>query len=156
MAREGDLVADLCCGSGTSLAVAKTLGCRVLGVDLSPEALLVTRARLNAADLELRLESSMEPVQLQGTCEPVAGVATLAGFPALHPKFPAAKDALDPLERWALGELEGDTFRELAACQRSFEHPALTQMLMAGQALTHPAVATVDAAGVYRVYGWKE
>lgn len=62
LVREGDLVADLCCGSGTALAAAEALGCRLLGMDLNPDALLVTRARLRNQDLTLRLTSSMDPV----------------------------------------------------------------------------------------------
>jgi adenine-specific DNA-methyltransferase len=43
---EGDLVADLFCGSGTTLAVAERLGRRWIGCDLSRFAVHVTRKRL--------------------------------------------------------------------------------------------------------------
>ncbi|MCH9034592.1 MAG: site-specific DNA-methyltransferase, partial [Planctomycetes bacterium] len=43
---EGDVVADFFCGSGTTLAVAKRLGRRWIGCDVSPEAIAVTRRRL--------------------------------------------------------------------------------------------------------------
>jgi DNA modification methylase len=42
----GDLVADLCCGSGTTLAVAQRLDRRWLGCDLGDAAIQTTRARL--------------------------------------------------------------------------------------------------------------
>lgn len=44
----GQLVADFFCGSGTTLAVAKRLGRRYLGCDVSGEAVAITRRRLNA------------------------------------------------------------------------------------------------------------
>ncbi len=47
----GDLVADLFCGSGTTLAVAERLGRRWLGCDQSPAAIAITGRRiLNMAD----------------------------------------------------------------------------------------------------------
>ncbi len=47
--REGDTVADLMCGSGTTLVVAARLGRRFIGSDASPVAIEVARARLDAA-----------------------------------------------------------------------------------------------------------
>ncbi len=42
----GGLVADPCCGSGTTLAAALTSGRRALGADSNPEAVALTRGRL--------------------------------------------------------------------------------------------------------------
>lgn len=42
----GDLVADFFCGSGTSIAVARRLGRRWLGCDISPLAVNTTRRRM--------------------------------------------------------------------------------------------------------------
>ncbi|MBI6545255.1 MAG: site-specific DNA-methyltransferase, partial [Cyanobacteria bacterium NC_groundwater_1444_Ag_S-0.65um_54_12] len=42
----GDLIADLCCGSGTTLAVAERLGRRWIGCDRSSRAISVSRTRL--------------------------------------------------------------------------------------------------------------
>lgn len=47
---EGDAVADLFCGSGTTLAVAARLGRRALGCDASPLAVSTTRRRLGLSD----------------------------------------------------------------------------------------------------------
>ncbi|MBN1510853.1 MAG: site-specific DNA-methyltransferase [Phycisphaerae bacterium] len=44
----GQLVADFFCGSGTTLAVAKRLGRRYFGCDVSHEAVTVTRQRLRS------------------------------------------------------------------------------------------------------------
>jgi 2-polyprenyl-3-methyl-5-hydroxy-6-metoxy-1,4-benzoquinol methylase len=47
--REGDLVLDPFCGSGTTLVVAARLGRRWIGIDSSAAAVEVVRARLSAA-----------------------------------------------------------------------------------------------------------
>jgi site-specific DNA-methyltransferase (adenine-specific) len=43
---EGDLVADVFCGSGTTLVVAKRLNRRYLGCDINPEAVTIAKRRL--------------------------------------------------------------------------------------------------------------
>jgi site-specific DNA-methyltransferase (adenine-specific) len=45
--RPGDVVADLMCGSGTTLAVAARLGRRFIGADASPLAVEITAQRLS-------------------------------------------------------------------------------------------------------------
>jgi len=49
--QEGDTVADLMCGSGTSLVVAARLGRRFIGSDASAVAIETTRARLDASNI---------------------------------------------------------------------------------------------------------
>ena len=44
--REGSIIADFFCGSGTALAVAERLGRRWIGVDLGKPACMITRKRL--------------------------------------------------------------------------------------------------------------
>jgi adenine-specific DNA-methyltransferase len=51
--REGDLVADFFCGSGTTLAVAEKLGRRWIGVDLGRYAVHTSRKRLIQVQREL-------------------------------------------------------------------------------------------------------
>lgn len=46
----GDLVADFFCGSGTTLAVAKRLGRRWVGCDISPQAVAIARRRCDAVE----------------------------------------------------------------------------------------------------------
>ena len=49
---EGDLVADLFCGSGTTLAVAKRLRRRYLECDINPDAVEIAEHRLAEAENE--------------------------------------------------------------------------------------------------------
>lgn len=44
---KGDIVADFFCGSGTSLVVAKELGRKYIGCDISTKAVEITNQRLN-------------------------------------------------------------------------------------------------------------
>ncbi|MCW3050835.1 MAG: putative modification methylase [Chthonomonadales bacterium] len=53
----GDLVADLCCGSGTTLAVAERLDRRWIGCDFGDEAIQTTRTRLQNLPAAFRLET---------------------------------------------------------------------------------------------------
>ncbi|MCK4405652.1 MAG: methyltransferase domain-containing protein [Hadesarchaea archaeon] len=46
-AKEGDLVLDQMVGSGTTLVECKLLRCRSIGVDINPDAIMVTRNRLD-------------------------------------------------------------------------------------------------------------
>jgi site-specific DNA-methyltransferase (adenine-specific) len=52
--RPGAVVADLMCGSGTTLAVAARLGRRFVGGDASPLAIAVARKRLTQAGVPFR------------------------------------------------------------------------------------------------------
>ncbi len=54
--RPGDLVADLMCGSGTTLLAAARLERSFLGADKSPAALAATRARLDAEGVRYEYE----------------------------------------------------------------------------------------------------
>lgn len=53
---EGDVVADLMCGSGTTLVVAAKLGRRFVGGDASPLAIETTRRRLDRNGIAYRMQ----------------------------------------------------------------------------------------------------
>lgn len=152
----GDLVCDLCCGSGTALAVAERLGGRYLGMDASPEALHMAQARLDGANLCLQTPSVVDDVPLLGGYDAESGLLTVAGLPVRHPSFPAYEDALEPLERWSCGFLQPDgALRVLKCYQRTSRQPALPPMAVLPLGGETPVVSTVDAAGVRRVYRWR-
>ncbi len=54
---EGDLVADFCCGSGTTPAVAQRLNRRFLACDHSPQALQITQNRLKTHGAEMSFKT---------------------------------------------------------------------------------------------------
>jgi site-specific DNA-methyltransferase (adenine-specific) len=57
----GDIVLDPFAGSGTTLVVAKKLGRRWLGFELSANYVAQIRARLDAAEVGQPLEGAEEP-----------------------------------------------------------------------------------------------
>lgn len=57
---EGDVVADLMCGSGTTLVVAARLGRRFVGGDRSPVAIEIARARLDEAGVGYRFAALLD------------------------------------------------------------------------------------------------
>jgi site-specific DNA-methyltransferase (adenine-specific) len=59
---EGDVVLDPFAGSGTTLVVAKKLGRKYLGFELSPEYVAQVQERLNSARVGQSLEGGAEPL----------------------------------------------------------------------------------------------
>ena len=144
----GDLVTDLCCGSGTSLVAAQKLGCRFAGLDLNPEAVAVTLSRLKAENLTVICPDTPEPAVLQASAE--EGRFNLLGFNAEHPAFPDQPGPLDALESWETGRIEHGVFFAEQAFRRSFAYPQLTDSLRSVQA--PEAIMTTDAAGRRRAF----
>lgn len=94
----GDLVADLCCGSGTTLAAALEEGCRFLGVDSQRRGL--------RPDPQAPAGHGHDPGHtlrryggdLAGEVHP-AGITLTAYTPAPHGEMPELH-GLDALEQW--------------------------------------------------------
>ena len=150
--REGDIVCDLCCGSGTTLLAAQNLGCRFIGVDKSSEALLVARSRLKQEDITLLCPASDNAARLEATWED--GVLILTDFRARHKNFPITEQTFDRLESWAAGYWTEDGMVALQHFQRTPKNPDLPLMSFLPDLPGPLAVSTVDAAGRRRVYRW--
>lgn len=150
----GDLVCDLCCGSGTTLAAAQALGCRILGVDMSPEALLITRSRLALHNITIDCPCAESSATLTGDYHPADGVLLLTDFHTDHPAFPQTERAFDRLECWSAGYLTEEGMVSLQHFHRSAKHPDLPLMCMLPEDLPNLAVQTVDAAGRKQVFQW--
>ena len=102
----GDLVVDLTCGSGTTLAAAQKLGCRSAGVDMDASALHITAARL-LGDYELRSETDEATGELSIRTDGYDGAFELEALRA--DDAPAGPDPLAAIEQVRVGELRGDT-----------------------------------------------
>lgn len=152
--QEGDLVIDLCCGSGTAMEAAQVLGCSCIGVDTSAEAILTTASRLDSRDQTLDCPCTLDDTRLEGIYTGEGGMLLLTGFNASHPSFPKTEQAMDALESWAAGHIIGDTFVISESFRRTPRSPELPLfcLLPAGEGV--PAVSTVDAAGRRRVFKW--
>ena len=152
--REGDWVADLCCGSGTTLAAAEKLGCHFAGMDANPAAVAVSLARLKAENLTVCCPVSADRTPLAASYDAKGGRLRMEGPRVSGDPFPEGTAPGEALERWETGRLEQGVFRVSARYQRSFRYPALVTSLQvpAGEL---PDIMTTDAAGVRRAYRWK-
>jgi len=147
----GDLVVDLCCGSGTALEAAQKLDCRFAGLDLNPEAVAIALSRLKPKNLTVICPCGGKADLLAENGE---GRFRIDGIEADNPAFPARATPLDNLEAWETGVIEDGVFRSDQSFRRSFRYPELTQILKTDRPVS--AVMTTDAAGIRRAYEIKE
>ncbi len=154
--KPGDLVVDLCCGSGTAMEAAQDLDCRFLGVDASPEAILTTASRVASNDLLLDCPCTGDDTHLEGMYTGAGGMLLLTGFDATHPAFPPTEQAMDALESWAAGHIHDGVFMVDQVFRRTPRTPELPMFCLLPAGEGEPGVSTVDAAGRRRVYRWVE
>ena len=155
--RPGDIVADLCCGSGTTLAAAAENDCRFLGVDLSPHAISVCRKRLLDTTLELRTPFTHTGARLEADMEPSIGYYMIElkrfdpalSFPegtAFHPKG-LAVEGLDAIDQWSVGFLRDGAFTAYASSARRKQTPMLKTLLELPLLRGDAAISIVDVLG---------
>ena len=154
LTKPGDLVVDLCCGSGTTLAAAQSLGCRYAGLDVSAEALHVCLHRLAGSDLTLETPCSDDPAALSGSFSRAEGLLMLDGMDTRHEAFPRPDTALDPLESWCVGTLRDGVLHVEQSFRRTHRQPQLPPVCVVKDPSADIVVSTVDAAGRRRVYRW--
>lgn len=146
----GDLVADLCCGSGTTLVAAQELGCRFAGMDISPESLAVTLARLKPENLTVICPCQRDDAELLSEYDAETGRWRICGL-----NIPGSDLLTVPgsnLESWEPGRLENGVFHAEKSYRRSFLYPALVDSLQIPADRIPSAVLTTDAAGCRRVF----
>jgi SAM-dependent methyltransferase len=96
----GVTVLDLCCGvAGPGRLITRELGCSYLGVDYSPSAIEIARAR--ARDLPCRFEVSRIPPIPAGPFEVVLLLETMLAFPEKQTLLEQVSGALIPGGRFA-------------------------------------------------------
>lgn len=117
--REGDLVADLFSGSGTTAAVAAKTGRRFLALDASPVSLYTMRARLLSLDSQPNLMEA-KPSELvltfpQDLCEAEVDLqrVTVMGRPYVQVNSAILDGQNAPVVYAAVGVCEGSRFRAL-------------------------------------------
>jgi len=143
----GDLVVDLCCGSGTALEAAQKLECRFAGLDLNPEAVAVSLSRIKPKDLTVICPCGGKAELL---AENEEGRFRMDGLDVSNPAFPARTTPFDSLEGWDTGVIEDGVFRADQSFRRSFRYPELQQTLKTEKPVS--AVMTTDAAGIRRAF----
>ncbi len=145
----GDLVVDLCCGSGTALAAAESLGCRFAGMDVNPEAVAVAANRLKPENLTIICPAGKGKVRL--LTEDGEERFEMAGLEMSHPAFPARTTPADNLESWETGRIEDGVFHAEQSFRRSFRYPELVCSLKL-EPRSVSAIVTTDASGVRRTW----
>lgn len=151
--REGELVMDLFAGTSTTLAAAARNGRRFLGVDKSQLTVGIARRRLSGI-ARLLLEARPDGLACAGEVHCAASVLRGVGLYRVELEAFAAPNltdrefsGLDMVDSWAVGYLEGETFRALAQALRTSRTPALAAALEA------PVYAGQLALRVSDVYG---
>ncbi len=131
--RPGDLVADLCCGSGTTLIAAHENGCRYLGIDCGEAAISVSRKRLLGTGLALRAPLSDRPEKMEASVLPGIGYYSIT----LTDYLPGAEDRaliekllpgglrhpLDAVDQWSAGYLRDGVFQVYTSAARLKQTP---------------------------------
>ena len=155
--RPGDIVADLCCGSGTALVAAAENDCRFLGVDLSPHAISVCRKRLLDTTLEVRTPFDRTPARLKAEMVPGIGYyeIELEDFDAAL-QFPEGTKfqpkglqigGLDAIDQWSVGFLRDGAYKTYVSSARRKQTPALKTLLELPLLRGQVAVSIVDVLG---------
>lgn len=160
--RPGDLVADLCFGSGTTLVAAAEAGRRFLGVDCGAAAHAVARKRLLGWAAEHRTDSPAGGLGVEAELLPAGGQHS-AALQACVPD--AALEALDAggrppsgmeaVDQWSAGFLRGGEFVSLAHAARTAATPSLPAVLEMPAQSGEPALCVVDILGRKRIYTWE-
>ena len=144
--QSGELVADLCCGSGTTLAAAQSIGCRGLGIDQHGDALSVTAARLKG-DFAVDAPTASGDAVLDAVFDPDKGMVTLMSFTAPG-EWPQSADPLAQVEQWSAGRLRSDgTFYAQENLTRSYVSPGLPVWALIPEGEGEAAVRVTDARG---------
>ncbi len=151
---EGDRVADLCCGSGTTMEAAQTVGCTFLGIDTSSEALQVTASRLRKHNYTVESECTVDEAVLDAEFDQDKGMVTLMGFHCPG-EFPAILDPLAAVEQWRAGRIRDGVFYTDENLMRTHQSPDLPLWGLLSEQDGIPAVSLTDATGKRRVFQWE-
>lgn len=128
--RPGDLVADLFCGSGTTLLAAERLGRRWLGCDVGALAIHTARKRLLAlgdarpfALLRQGPDPDAPALRVRATAEDGGTVVEVQDFHTDEGALPEAlrgrPDGRELLDAWAVGEVRDGVFEPRWQAQRT-------------------------------------
>ncbi len=151
----GDLVVDLCCGSGTTMDAASTIGCRFLGIDNNAGALEVTASRLRNNNYTVQDECTVDDAAVEAVFERERGVMTLMAFHAPG-DFPQLADPLGIVEQWRAGRVKDGVFYADENLLRSHLSPDLPSWGLMPDGEGTPAISITDAAGKRRVFVWED
>jgi len=150
-------VADLFCGSGTTLFSAAAHGRRFLGMDINANALSVCRKRLLDLCFTLRAPTSQVSAMLDASITPGLGyyVVRLNSYSLPADAFDGILSApkelkvegLDAVDQWSAGFFKAGEFIAHASCARRKQTPELPETLELPLLRGIVAILIVDVLG---------
>lgn len=153
----GDLVADLMCGSGTTLISAAANGRQFLGVDSSRQAFSVCRKRLAEVPVTCYAPFAQVPVMLDASAMPGIGFydVQLNAYTLSGDAFerrgkggqPFHVAGLDAVDQWYAGLINGGVFVAYASAVRRKQTPALPTVLSIPLLRGTLAILAIDVLG---------
>jgi len=159
--QEGDLVADLFCGSGTTAVAAAQLGRRFLCVDQSPLGIAAAAKRLcqspagRAQPFGYAVEAPCGPDDCRVEAEVFPAISSytvrLIGFESETARA-AGIEGLDAVDLWSAGFVQGDVYNGCVVSARTPATPALKTMMEMPVCAGEPCVMIVDIWGNRRFY----
>jgi len=152
--KPGDLVADLCCGSGTALIAAAEADRRYLGMDTSESALSVARKRLADHAVLAGWPAYERGCSIKGDIFPGIGFTDVCLMDYALPPGEDGKgvSGLDLVDSWAVGFLRDGWFLTQDMSQRTKLTPELKTTLLLPQLHGQSAVQVVDVFGRKSVF----
>lgn len=160
--KPGDLVADLCCGSGTALFSAASNQRRFLGVDNSPVAFAISRKRLSPFRLVCQAPLSEGGALLDATASPGIGFYTVSLNAYTIPeedlaglkRQPEGLDlqGLDLVDQWYAGLINKGVFVAFASSLRAKQSPQLQTSLEVPLLKGTVAILLIDVLGQRSVW----
>ena len=145
-----DIVADLCCGSGTTAVAAALTGRRFVVCDIGKPAIAVTRKRLVSQGIPFDLEAPCRTEPAKASVRIYPGIAfadvCLTDFTPPEP-WPDGVTGLDGVDQWSVGTVEHGVFRACDDAARTQKDPALPPSLQIPLLSGTPAVLVTDILG---------
>lgn len=153
--KKGDWVADLCFGSGTTLACAAEEERRFLGMDLSAPALSTVQKRLLGRECGITRECDMTACRLEAQISPGLGLyeITLKDF-VFDMDAPCALNPLDLVDQWAVGIVKDDVFEKAEWSARLKHAPDLEETLRVPMVTGQVGIEIMDVLMRKHVYTW--
>ncbi|MBQ8081473.1 MAG: site-specific DNA-methyltransferase [Clostridia bacterium] len=157
--KPGEVVADLCCGSGTAGVAAAALGRRFLLTDQSEAAVAVTRKRLLGQGAAFDLNAPATEKRAKAALRLYPGIAfydiCLDDFAPEEP-LPGGVTGLDGVDQWSAGFYREGVFYPAADWARTKRTPDIERMLQIPLVRGTPAVLVTDIRGERYCYVCKE
>lgn len=144
---EGDIVADLCAGSGTTMEAAWRAGRRFIGVDKSDMSLLATRRRMHGASYRILSQPDMDAPEIECSLK-AQGISNVeVKIEAIGQREGEEITGLQRVDGWAAGYIRNGVFEAVGVQQRTRAKPEIEFSMPMPVLEGEPAVRISDVYG---------